>query len=136
MAPAALSENGLGPGCRRETKETQMAKNLRMLLTTAATISALALANAAGATGYDRHVDIVNNSDQAIANFYATNVGKSTWGRDLLGDYVLEPGYVAPLDLDDRTGYCRFDFKTVMDDGTAVIRRNVDVCTIASYTID
>jgi len=92
--------------------------------------------NGQSTTDYDRQMDIVNHSDEAIVSFYASNVGNSSWGPDLLGDYVLDPGDSTPLDLDDGTGYCRFDFKTVMDDGTTVIRRDVDVCTVASYTID
>jgi hypothetical protein len=113
-----------------------MAKNFRTFLATAATISVLALSNGASATEYDRHVDIVNQSDQAIMAFHASNVGQNRWGPDLLGPVSLDSGDVIDLNLDDGTGYCRFDFLTVMEDGTTLIRPDVNVCQVTSYTIE
>jgi len=47
----------------------------------------------------------------------------------------LRPNHYVELDLDNATGRCRFDFKTVYADGTSVIRRNVDACTFTKYEI-
>jgi hypothetical protein len=37
--------------------------------------------------------------------------------------------------MNDETGYCRFDFKSMFDDGDEVIRRDINVCEISTYTI-
>jgi hypothetical protein len=115
--------------------ERTMFKSLRLSLAVAGAISVLSLANGAYATEYDRHVDIVNRSDRDIVEFHASNVGRPGWGPDLLGSYVLSPGDVERLNLDDGTGYCRFDFKSIMEDGTPVIRWGLNVCEVADYTI-
>jgi hypothetical protein len=92
---------------------------------------------AAGSTAnaYDRHVDLINRSHGTITHFFASNVGTDDWEDDVLGEFVLRPGYHVHVDLDDGSGYCRFDFKTVFQDGTDIIRRNVDVCTLTRYTL-
>jgi hypothetical protein len=113
-----------------------MLKSLQMFLAAAGTISALTLTNGAKATEYDRSVDVVNQSDQAIVRLYASNVGRHGWGPNLLGPNLLSPGYIQRLNLDDGTGYCRFDFKSVMRDGTSVIDWGVNVCEVASYIIE
>ena len=109
-----------------------MPKTLLTALTVGA-ISGLLLTTAANA--YNRDVEIVNQSDQAILEFHASNVGENRWGPDLLGSIFLAPGDSAYLDLDDGTGYCRFDFLTVMENGGSLVRPSVNVCEVASYTI-
>ncbi len=47
----------------------------------------------------------------------------------------LRPNHYVELYLDNITGHCRFDSKTVYADGTSVIRRNVDACTFTKYEI-
>jgi len=111
-----------------------MAKTSLAVLTVIGAISGLALNNPANA--YNRDVEIVNHSDQAILEFHASNVGENRWGPDLLGSSFLAPGEFIYLDLDDATGYCRFDFLTVMEDGTSLVRPRVNVCEVASYTIE
>jgi hypothetical protein len=84
---------------------------------------------------YDRHVDIINNSNLVIYAFHATNAGVKHWGRDLLGQNVIKPGQGYRINFDDGTGYCMFDFKAVLDNGRAIERYRVDVCTAATWTI-
>ena len=114
--------------------ETKMPKMLLTALIAVGAISGLLLTTAAKA--YNRDVEIINQSDQAILEFHASNVGENRWGPDLLGSSYLAPGDVAYVDLDDGTGYCRFDFLTVMEDRTSVVRPRVNVCEVASYTIE
>jgi hypothetical protein len=68
--------------------------------------------------------------------FYASNVGTDSWEEDILGTGIVQPGSSIVINLDDSTGYCRFDLKTVMADGTALVRRNVDVCAVGTYSIE
>jgi hypothetical protein len=93
------------------------------------------MATLTNANAYDRHVEIDNQSDSTITHFYASNVGTDDWQEDVLGRYVVPPGYHVEVDLDDGTGYCHFDFKTIFRDGTNVVRHDVNVCSIETYTL-
>ncbi len=101
----------------------------------------LALAAVAGFCGaadaqpLSRGMDLVNCSHATVTSFYAANTGTERWEQDLLGRRGLQPNHFVQLDLQDPTGVCRFDFKTVFADGTSVIRRNVDVCAVRVYAL-
>jgi hypothetical protein len=84
---------------------------------------------------YDRRVVVYNNTSSTMRAFHASNIGTVDWQEDILGTDVLRPGRRVRINIDDGTGYCRFDFKAVFSDGTKVIRRNVNVCEVGSWTI-
>jgi hypothetical protein len=108
----------------------------KLILAATATLSLAAGANQALARdNLDRHVNLVNQTDQSIVSFYASNVGSHVWNWDLLGADVLGPDHYTRLDLNDYSGYCRFDFRTVLDDGTVFYRYDVNVCTLDDYII-
>jgi hypothetical protein len=86
------------------------------------------------ASAADRRVKIVNGTSVAMTEFYASNAGTDEWEEDILGEDVLGPGESVMVDIDDGSGYCRFDFKGVFDDGTDAVKRKVDVCTVATFT--
>ena len=67
--------------------------------------------------------------------FYASNVGRSVWEGNILRGYRLRPDTHVLINLDDSSGYCRFDFKTVFADGTSIVRNNMNVCELDSYTV-
>ena len=83
----------------------------------------------------DRRMVIVNESPRIIREFYATNTGVNSWGRDLLGQSVIHPGQRYIINFDDGTGYCMFDFRAVLDNGRPVERYRVNVCEYVSWTI-
>ena len=88
------------------------------------------------ASALDRRILLRNNTDEAVIEFYASNVGSDDWEEDILGpDRFLPSGNAVIINIDDGTGYCRFDFKTVFSDGSNVIRRDVNVCEVTSYTV-
>ena len=60
---------------------------------------------------------IVNDSKHAIVAFYGANVGVRDWRESLLGDDTLQPGASVVLDFEDGSGYCRYRFRAVFDDG-------------------
>ena len=99
----------------------------------AAAICGMTAVNSAEA--YDKRILLVNQSHSTITQFFASNVGNGTWEYDLLGRFQLPPGYNVSVNLDDGSSYCRFDFMTVFRDGTKVVRRNVDVCSVSRYTL-
>lgn len=88
---------------------------------------------AAPASAQDRHVQVINATQHAMVAFYASNVGRDTWEEDILGRDVLAVGQSVNINIDDGTGACLYDFKAVFDDGDALVRNGIDVCTIGSY---
>ncbi|HEY3798338.1 MAG TPA: hypothetical protein VGL58_08290 [Caulobacteraceae bacterium] len=82
----------------------------------------------------DRHVKIINATSHTIVSFYASNVDADDWQEDILGSDTLDPGDATMINIDDGTGHCEYDFKAVFDDGQALVRSDVNVCKIQSYT--
>jgi hypothetical protein len=70
-----------------------------------------------------------------IVEFHASNIGRDSFEEDILGRRVVRPGESVVINLDDGSGYCKFDFLTVMRSGQRIIKHNVDVCQISSYRI-
>lgn len=85
------------------------------------------------AAALDRHIQLTNTTRLAIVELYASHVGTGNWGQDILGDDFLPPGNSLIIDINDGSGYCRFDFKAVFDDGTALLRRDINVCEVEKY---
>ncbi|HEV2099950.1 MAG TPA: hypothetical protein VGR45_13630 [Stellaceae bacterium] len=87
------------------------------------------------AYGLERHVVVANDMRQAIIEIYVSSAGSGNWQQDVLGPDYLQPGGSALVSIDDRTGQCRFDVKTVLDDGTTLVRRSIDVCRTEGYAL-
>lgn len=111
---------------------------------TVSTLSAIAVlaalagspTRAAASDGYDRRLNLVNRSGEAITSFFASNRDDPDWEWDLLGYGVVHPGHYTQLDLDDGSGYCRFDLRTVLADGRDITRYDVNVCAVHTYVIE
>ena len=112
-----------------------MIRSLRFRVVLAAAVLGTTLVGAALADNMDRRIRLINRSHQTISEFYASNVGATGWEEDILGSSVLPPGQSVVINLNDGTGYCRFDFKTVTEEGTAIHRRGINVCETSTYTI-
>ena len=89
---------------------------------------ALQAATGPPASALDQHIEFTNNTRMAIVEIYASPIGTGRWEQDLLGDDILPPASSVMINIDDETGYCRFDLKTVFDDGT-------NVCALERYAI-
>jgi hypothetical protein len=109
-----------------------MLRKLTISIVTAV-VALLGLA-AAPANAQDRHVEVVNETQHAIVQFYASNVDRDTWEEDILGEDVLPVGQSVNINIDDGSGACLYDFKAVFDDGEELVRTNIDVCTTTTYT--
>ena len=100
-----------------------------------AALSLLLLAvPATSALALDRHVLVTNDTSYTIREFYASNVGASSWQEDILGNDVLVPGDSINVNIDDASGYCKYDFRAVFDDGTEATKPAVNVCEVARFT--
>ena|SRR5579859_6785085 len=105
----------------------------RRLLTALALAGIFGLSTAAQAL--DRHVWIVNNSNRTMISFYASNVGSDSWEEDILGIGMLSPGERVRVNINDGSGYCKFDLKAVMRGGISVTRRNFNVCDEEAWNV-
>ena len=104
-----------------------------------AAIAASILCNIEMATGppavaFDRQIELTNNTRMPIIEVFAAPVGTNRWHQDLLGDEILPPAGSMFVDMNDGLG-CRFDFKTVFDDGTSLVRRDINICEVQRYAI-
>ena len=84
------------------------------------------------ASALDRWVELTNNTRMPIVEVYISHVRSDRWNIDLLGEDYLAPASSVSVKIDDGAG-CRFDVKTVFDDGTTQIRRDVDMCAVERY---
>jgi hypothetical protein len=99
-----------------------------------AILCALQTATGPPAAALDRWVELTNDTRMTIVEIYVSHVGAEFWNVDLLGADFLAPASSVLVNIDDRAG-CRFDVKTVFDDGTTQVRRGVDICAIKRYAI-
>lgn len=86
------------------------------------------------AAALDRRVRIINNTSFSIVRFYGSNKGSDSWEEDILGADVLGPNSSVTVNFDDGSGYCKFDFKAVFNDGDVLIKKNINICKIGSFT--
>src|SRR5262245_17484956 len=91
--------------------------------------------DAASAQRYDRRMVIINETGRILQEFYATNSGTKAWGRDHLGQSVIQPGGRYVIDFNDGTGYCVFDFRAVLDNGIPIERYRINVCTESTWIV-
>ena len=102
-------------------------------------VTALAFAAVVGSIAspgwaLNRHVTIVNNTGFTMVKFYGSNTGSDNWEEDILGNDVLPSGSSVDINFDDASGYCKFDFKAVFEDGDELVRQNVNVCEVGTFT--
>lgn len=96
---------------------------------------AIAVAGACGhASAADRKVTIKNATKHSMTEFYASTTGTDEWEEDILGADELAAGEEIEIDIDDGSGKCKFDFQGVFDDGDKVVKKNINVCTVGTFT--
>jgi hypothetical protein len=85
------------------------------------------------ANALDRRVRLVNESSHDIVAFYGVIVTERDWPESLLGENRLLAGASIVLNFEDESGYCRFRFRAVFDDGVELLRPSVNVCEVGTY---
>jgi len=91
-----------------------------------------ALTNSA-AMALERKVQINNQTSYTIVEFYASNTGTTDWQEDILGSDVLPSGGSVSINIDDGSGYCKFDFLAVFDDGDQLVSADNNVCELDTF---
>ena len=90
---------------------------------------------AASALASDADFTLVNKTGYPIREVYISAAHKNNWGRDRLGDGILENNKSRFFRFRDRAA-CKNDLKVVFDDnGTEVTWDNVDLCDLEKLTI-
>lgn len=102
---------------------------------TVAVVLALAITaiGVADAAALDRRVRINNNSSYDIVEFYASNKGSRSWEEDILGREILKAGGTVVINIDDGSGYCKYDFLAVFEDGDELVKYNNNVCELSTF---
>lgn len=102
-------------------------------LTSALALTILALGTM-DAAALDRRVRINNASSYDIIEFYASNTGTNSWEEDILGRNILPAGHSVVINIDDGSGYCKYDFLAVFEDGEEVVAPDNNVCELAQFS--
>lgn len=92
-------------------------------------------APSADAQQLNRRVRIINNTSYTMISFQASNIRRRTWEEDMLGRSVIRPGGSFVANINDGTGFCMFDLRARFVGGRQAVRRNVNVCSVSSWTI-
>jgi hypothetical protein len=106
----------------------------RTSIAAAAAVAGLLSANAASA--YERWVDIFNAGNSAIYSVYITHVDDDSYGRDLLGNYMIPAGGDMRVEPDVHSGYCRFDILITYETGEEVPLWGVNLCEVTEIYTD
>lgn len=101
-------------------------------LTAAFALAVLAL-GVVQASALDRRVRINNKSSYDIIEFYASNTGSRSWEEDILGRNILPAGNSVVINIDDGSGYCKYDFMAVFEDGDEVVSSDNNVCELSDF---
>lgn len=102
------------------------------ILSAALALSILALGTI-DASALNRRVRINNYTSYDIVEFYASNKGSRSWEEDILGRHILPAGSSVVINIDDGSGYCKFDFLAVFEDGEELVKYNNNVCELSQF---
>jgi hypothetical protein len=108
--------------------------NKRAFFLAAAAAASMIAAGVSDVSALDRRVRIINDSAYDIHEFYASSVGVTSWEEDILGRDILRSGTTLVINIDDGTGYCKYDFRAVFEDGDEAVTEGVNVCEISEFT--
>jgi hypothetical protein len=106
------------------------------VLVSAAVAAGMLVGSSTFGEALDRRVRIINNTSEVMMKFQASNRDSRSWEEDILGRDVLRPGQSVMININDGTGYCVFDFRATFRSGATATRRQVNVCRVASWTIN
>ncbi|HEX4614737.1 MAG TPA: hypothetical protein VH230_02375 [Stellaceae bacterium] len=76
---------------------------------------------------------MTNHSKATIFHIQAGTPRRDDWGDDLLASDVVLPGETVAVAMDVADDRCSIDMKMVIDDGTAIVTRGIDICKTAQY---
>lgn len=84
--------------------------------------------------GGDHTLTLTNSGGQTVSAVSVAPTGSLDFSDDLLGNQVASVGKTVRLKVKDPAGQCVFDVQFLLNDGTAVTRKGINLCQTASYT--
>lgn len=99
----------------------------------ALTIAALS-AIAAPAMAQDQYFTIINQSPRDLISFYATPTSFDTWGKDLLGQYMIPMGTSMEVWIADNQTTCIYDVLFVLE-GDYEVEGVQDICDVGQFVL-
>jgi len=100
--------------------------------------AAFVLGSAFSAQAEDRRITIINNTGKRIVFIAASPIDQKNWTFNML-DTVGHPLYAHDsivADIDDGTGYCRYDLIAKNAAGQVAVKYDANVCEAVSWTIN
>jgi hypothetical protein len=109
----------------------------RSIFAAVAVMLVVASASFAGAQSRENRVmRVINRASSPIFHLYYSNVDRDNWGPDQLGFFEsIGTNRYEDINVDDGTGHCLYDLKAKLEDGRVVVTRNVNVCTLDTWTV-
>ncbi|HBE58626.1 MAG TPA: hypothetical protein DEG17_26580 [Cyanobacteria bacterium UBA11149] len=74
--------------------------------------------NVASALAGQQDFTMVNDTDLVMTNLYVSSANSSNWGRDRLGDSVLQSHDEFFVEFNNNSNQCLWDIKAVYEDGS------------------
>ena len=102
----------------------------------AALVTVSITASASAGTRFDRTVAINNLSDGEIWSVHISHIDANSWGRDLLGDYVLSSNSYDYFEPEVINGYCRFDVRVEFSNRAVNVVHDVNLCEVLAVEVD
>src|SRR5215813_3863200 len=93
---------------RREVKQMKNTKSLIIAIVAALAIAVGVLGHSGNAFVLNREIVVYNNTRSTMRELLASNIGDNIWRWDFLGYSTLPAGYHVTVNIDDRSGYCRY----------------------------
>jgi hypothetical protein len=82
----------------------------------------------------NKNVLISNNTGRTIWRFYGSPVNVSSWEEDILGSDILPAGRSANVDFADGRRICNYDMRAEFQDGSAMVKNNINVCRVSAVS--
>jgi len=83
----------------------------------------------------DTSFNLVNSSAEPIFEFFISPLKSTGWGKDVLGEEVLMPGYEQPFTAGNSQG-CQFDLQVVYRNKRIEEKRNLNLCQLERIVFD
>jgi hypothetical protein len=83
----------------------------------------------------DTNFTLVNSSAEPIYEFFISSVKSTGWGKDILGESVLMPGFEQPFTAGSSSG-CLFDLQVIYGNKAVEERRNLNLCQLERIVFD
>jgi hypothetical protein len=103
---------------------------IRTFLVGAALASAFAVAPA---YADDLVFQLDNKSSSDITEFHVSVLSSDSWEENILTE-PIKAGETATVTLSNADGRCKFDLRTVYDDGSTTDERAIDLCSLDDNT--